>query len=262
MGDRMKTLIWWIADRVSRLLAPEERTIVMGDLIESDLTGSQALLEIAGLIARRQIEIWKDFGPWLALFGLSGIAGSFLSAITLRFGSAAGMQLHTYWHYGVHYGDGRTPGEDLLFLSGLFIAISLWAWSSGFVLRLLSRRAVWITGTLFCMMVFQGFPEYMMLAGHIIRRGPEMVFLPVLLPGNLVFLIPIWLGIWQARRGQLPHAGTITLLAATVFTLSVMLANVPMAPAPALTLSVCAVASWPLGYMLITTLRRAVAEAS
>ncbi len=243
----MSKFIWWVADRLSGLLAPNERSIVMGDLIESDLSGSQALLEIAGLIARRQIEIWKDWRPWLALFGLSGIVGSFLSAITLRFGSAAGMQLHTYWHYGVHYGNGRTPSEDFVFLSSLFAAICLWAWSSGFVLQLLSRRTVWITGTLFCMMIFQSFPEHMVLAGHVIRRGPEMVFLPILVPGNLVFLIPVWLGIWQAKRGELPHAGSMTALIGAIFVLSVMLANVPMAPAPALTFSVCAVASWPMG---------------
>jgi hypothetical protein len=139
----------------------------------------------------------------------------FLSVIALSFGGVLNMQLRTYWHYGVHLGDGRTADQDFLFLDGLFIAICLWSWSSGFVLRLLSHCAVWTTGTLFCMMLFQAFPEYMVLAGHI---------------------------------------------AAAVFALSVMLAHIPMSPAPALTFSACGVASWPLGYMLIAALHKAATE--
>ena len=259
-GDKMSKTTWRMVDRLSEMLEPAERIIAMGDLVESGHSGIQAIAEITGLIVRRQGELWKNWRPWLALFGVSGVAGSFLSAIAISFGSVLNMQLRTYWHYGVHYGDGRTPDQDVLFLSGLFIAICLWAWSSGFVLRLLSRRAVWITGTLFCMMVFQAFPEYMVLSGHLIRRGPVSVFVPFLVPLNAVFLIPVWLGIRQGKRGELPGAKIATMIAAAVFALSVMLAHIPMNPAPALTFSVCAVASWPMVYMLIAAFRKAAAE--
>jgi hypothetical protein len=257
MGDKMSRMTWRIVDRLSALLEPHDRLAAMGDLIESGDSGFHALSEIAGLIVWRQVEVWKDWRPWLALFGVSGVASSFLSAISIGFGSALNMQMRTYWHYGVHYGDGRTPAEDAVFLSSLFIAVCIWAWSSGFVLRMLSRRAVWFTGTLFCMMVFQAFPDYMVLAGHMVRRGPFPTVLFVV-PLNAVFLIPIWLGIRQGKRGRLPDAKSVTAVAAVVFVLSVMLANVPMGPAPALTLSVCAVASWPLGYMLVAALRQPV----
>lgn len=256
----MSKVTWRIVDRFSGMLDPKERIVAMGDLIESGHSGIQAIAQITGLIVRRQVELWENWQPWLALFGVSGVAGSFLSVIALSFGSVLNMQLRTYWHYGVHYGDGRTPDQDVLFLGGLFIAICLWAWSSGFVLRLLSRRAVWITGTLFCMMLFQAFPEYMVLAGHIVRRGPHWIFIPFLVPLNAAFLIPVWLGIRQARRGEVPGAKIVTMIAAAVFALSVMLAHIPMSPAPALTFSVCAVASWPLVYMLIAALRKAATE--
>lgn len=35
--------------------------VAMGDLIESGQSGSQVLIEIAGLIVWRQVEVWKDF---------------------------------------------------------------------------------------------------------------------------------------------------------------------------------------------------------
>jgi len=252
----MSGMIWFIVDRLSALLEPQDRLAAMGDLIESGDSGVQALSAISGLILRRQFEIWKDWRPWLGLFGISGVAGSFLSVIIFSFGSAVIMQLRTYWKYGVHYGDGRTPDEDIVFLSGLFIAICLWAWSSGFVLRLLSRRAVWLTGTFFCLMVLQSFGDYLVITGHIVRRGPVSFFPPLLGPPGAVILIPVLLGIHQAKRGRLPSASSVTWISAAVFVLSVMLCNMPGPPAPLITGSVCAVASWPLGYMLIAALRK------
>jgi hypothetical protein len=108
-------------------------------------------------------------------------------------------------------------------------------------------------------MFYQAFPRYMLLGGHVVRRGPFPLLL-FIVPLNVVFLVPIWLGIRQAKHGQLPGARTVTAISAAVFALSVMLAHIPMSPAPALTFSVCAVASWPLGYMLIASLRKVAAE--
>lgn len=59
--------IWWIVDRLSRMLEPSEREAVLGDLAESGETGARALRELLGLALRRQLNLWKDWRPWFAL---------------------------------------------------------------------------------------------------------------------------------------------------------------------------------------------------
>ena len=50
----MTRICWWLADRVSRLLEPDEREAVRGDLEETGAAGGKALRDVLGLAARRQ----------------------------------------------------------------------------------------------------------------------------------------------------------------------------------------------------------------
>jgi len=50
----MTGLAWPLVELVSRPLEPEEREAVLGDLLEADRSAWQALLDIFGLILRRQ----------------------------------------------------------------------------------------------------------------------------------------------------------------------------------------------------------------
>ena len=66
-----------LVDLVSRLLPPDEREVVQGDLLEAGESAWQSLLGVLGLIIRREATLWKTWRPWLAAFGLA-LPSSFL----------------------------------------------------------------------------------------------------------------------------------------------------------------------------------------
>jgi len=92
MGDKVKRgsamTAWWVVDIVSRLLEPDEREAVRGDLTESGARGGQALRDVLGLVVRRQAALWSDWRPWLT--GWSWTSGFVLGSLSRR----------TLWVYG------------------------------------------------------------------------------------------------------------------------------------------------------------------
>lgn len=71
----MTHLCWWLVNQLSRTLAREEREAVRGDIAELDLSASEALSDILGLVARRQTALWNNWHPWLALLGIAAPLG-------------------------------------------------------------------------------------------------------------------------------------------------------------------------------------------
>ncbi len=59
----MNRLGWMLVDRLAMGLKPAERGVVCGDFVELGLQWHQALVELAGLIARRQAALWRDWRP-------------------------------------------------------------------------------------------------------------------------------------------------------------------------------------------------------
>src|SRR5262249_43945824 len=80
--DHEMTLGWRLVDVVSRLLEPDEREAVCGDLTESGASGGQALVELLGLVARRQASQWAHVAPWLACIGIAVPMGALLSHVS------------------------------------------------------------------------------------------------------------------------------------------------------------------------------------
>src|SRR5450755_1012275 len=81
--DSMMTRICWrMVDISSRMLEPDEREAVRGDLAESGATGNQALRDVLGLVIRRQATLWTDWRPWLTLVGLVLPLGMLLSIVS------------------------------------------------------------------------------------------------------------------------------------------------------------------------------------
>ncbi|MEO8128389.1 MAG: hypothetical protein ABI822_14915, partial [Bryobacteraceae bacterium] len=70
---------------LARLLEPRDREVALGDVAETGESFFAALCELLGLIVRRQAELWMSWGPWLALLGVSCLAGVTLSRIAFRF---------------------------------------------------------------------------------------------------------------------------------------------------------------------------------
>ncbi len=261
MGDEMSRAAWWIAGRVARLLCAQDRNMAMGDLTELGVSGGRALREVSGLVARRQMETWKDWRPWLALLGLAGMAGVGLSRLVFGFSVALSLQIRTYWHYGVMMND-STPGEVIRSLICLVLVIGVWSWTSGLVLGLLSGRALWLTGPLFYLIVVQSFPAWLRYSGHLISRGSPSILLPVviaLLPLNIPpvasFLLPAIVGLRQGLRGRLPGLATVLAMGAAVTWADIVYSR-------QYGLLLLILASWPVGYVLTAVFRARIRHVS
>jgi hypothetical protein len=206
----MKRISWWLIDKVSRILQPDERDAALGDFAESGVTAGQALRDLLGLVLRRQATLWKDWHPWLALVGVGGLVGWQINQFSFLISRLLSLYLLTYWRYGVRYQDGLTVSQDLVVFGCQLLALILYSWSAGFALGFLSRRTIWLTGV----------PFY--LAGLLAGNALNVMFVPTfrglpLLTHAVFFLLPSIWGVHMGLRGKaLGMRRTILLAAATV----------------------------------------------
>ncbi len=152
------TPMWWLVDIVSRVLEPDERNAVRGDFAESGETSGQALRGLLGLILRRQTALWRNWRPWLALVGAVAPLGILLSLVSRRMAQSSAITSWLYlnnwdWTYVRNTGFRLDFAHDVAIILFEFLLLSCWSWTSGFVLGYLSRRAIWINGALFCLVL-------------------------------------------------------------------------------------------------------------
>ena len=84
---------WWLLNVLARGLEPAERDVVLGDVAESGQGFGAGMRDLLGLIIRRQAGLWTSWRPWLALFGVSCLAGVPLSRIAFRLNVDLARQL-------------------------------------------------------------------------------------------------------------------------------------------------------------------------
>jgi hypothetical protein len=144
---------------VSRHLDPDERDAVRGDFAELGITSAQAVVEVLGLVMRRQAALWTEWGPWLALVGVVIPLGALLGQLSWSW--ADGSAIYTFlqvnnwtWAYVESPGARRDLLDVVTRLSLNDLALIGWSWTTGFALGSLSRRTLWTTATLFCLVVF------------------------------------------------------------------------------------------------------------
>jgi hypothetical protein len=217
-----------IVTALSKLLEPPERECVCGDLEELRLSAPAAVANILGLVIRRQLAQWSYWGPLIALFGVAGLAGSYLSVSVGHVQAGIYMQVRTYLTYGVAYEPGGVGvAQEIAYTATLTVAMLLWSWACGFVLASLSGRALWITSLLFYSVVRDSWAIRMAFSGNIIlKHGLWATMLSRLLPLEpvmIVFLFALALGVRSARKGKLKR-NTPLLLAAVGFSLVILLA--------------------------------------
>ncbi len=210
-----------IVAAVSRLLEPAERECVCGDLEELRLSAPAAVANIVGLAIRRQLFQWSCWGPWLALFGIAGLAGFYLSGSVAQAQTGIVVQIRTYFTYGVAYQPGGVSvAQDIAYTATLTIAIVLWSWACGVVLASLSGRALWMTSFLFYVVVRDSWAVRMVFAGNIILKhgllGRMLFRLLPLDPFAIVFLLALSLGVRSAWKGTLKRDKRLVLTAAGV----------------------------------------------
>ncbi len=166
----MTRICWWCVDIVSRMLEPGERDAVRGDFAESGETGGQALRGLLGLVLRRQTALWKDWRPWLALVAAVAPLGILLSLVSRRMAQSSAVTSWLYlnnwdWTYVRNTGFRLDFAHDVAVVLFEFLLLSCWSWTSGFVLGFFSRRAIWINGALFCLVLVTvellGMPQFL-----------------------------------------------------------------------------------------------------
>jgi len=92
----MTGVVWWLVERASALLDAEERDAVRGDLAELNVAAGRALREVVGLLVRRQLRLWTDWRPWLALAGLVIPLGMLLSLISRQWANTNSIYAWLY----------------------------------------------------------------------------------------------------------------------------------------------------------------------
>ena len=184
----MTRICWRMVDISSRMLEPEEREVVCGDLAESGATGSQALRDVLGLVIRRQAALWTDWRPWLTLMGLIVPLGMLLSVVARSTAGGIAVYIWMYvnnWDWDLV----RNAGFRYEFVHCIpvvfvpLISLACSSWISGFVLGSLSRRIVRLNVVLFCLMLLfgalLGAPRYFEYYWQYLHRAFPFPALPV-----------------------------------------------------------------------------------
>jgi hypothetical protein len=136
--------------RASRMLEPEDREALCGDLSESGVSGFDALCDVMDLVIRRQVASLREVRPWLPLTLLAIPLGVLLSVISREAADRSAIYLWLYtdnWNLDL----ARTPGywralvECLpnLFLSGSALVCSSLA--AGLLIGTVVRRGRWLS---------------------------------------------------------------------------------------------------------------------
>ena len=133
-----------LLELAARLLRPDDREAVLGDWAEAGQGSWRGLVEILGLAMRRETELWNNWRPWLAAFGIAWpctlllMGVSFSIACTYR-RLAGPTACATCSPTGQE--------ESLLLLCHVVLLITC-SWIVGFAVGSVSRRTLWVSAVL------------------------------------------------------------------------------------------------------------------
>ena len=180
----MRNIAWKLIEAMALQLTPTEREIVLGDLIETRETGWRGMREISGLMARRQLQLWKSWGPWLAAPGLA-LPCSFM---LMGFSFVVTSELRNHFVYRLQLSFFSTePREFISFLCQVLVLL-ICAWATGFTVESVSGRTLVVSAIccflpcLFCLLRFRQ------------ESLPRSCL--------LLFLFPAIAGVCFSRRGR------------------------------------------------------------
>jgi hypothetical protein len=241
----------WLVDRLSRMLDPEEREVVQGDLCELRVPPSRAIHDVLSLLARRQVAQWKGWRPWTVLAVLVAPLGFTLALNSVWLGRSYNLYLWILGNYrdinpGILQESHIQLGSGIALLVCHSLLLASWSWSAGFVLAAISRGATVITGALFCGMLWVGemsaIPRRVyFIVGSIYTNSLHPGTLLMVLLSLLVCLPAVW-GMWKGCRRSAVELLPALMLAATVACLTVI------ARLPGWWIN------WPVLYILITSI--------
>ena len=193
----MTSIGWSLVDVASQLLERDEREAVRGDLTEAGESAWQGLLDVFGLIVRREADVWRSWRPWLAAFGLALPSSFLLMGVSVSISSAYQHLIETKVF----------QANGLLLICHVLLLIG-WAWTGGFVLGSMSRRTLWVSIAATCS------PCWFCLTRFRIESLSRLCL--------LLFLLPAIWGVRQGLRMTRMMLGPAIALAATVTTLMLL----------------------------------------
>lgn len=210
---------------LSQMLEAEEREAVLGDFEESSETDLRALRDLLGLLARRQVGLWKSWWPWIALVGLAVPFGIQLHEGVRRVAGSSAVYSWMYLNnWTSTYFENSGFRLDLLKDAAGFVleymALICWSWTIGFEIAWLSCSALLINGAVFCVLLFET-PAVTTVARHYgdnaaaFEGGFYRLVLPVILQFGLV-VIPFLRGILRGLRVNRPSQRQLWLLTAVL----------------------------------------------
>jgi hypothetical protein len=269
----------WLVNLSSRLLAIDDREAVLGDIVESGETGPQALIDVFGLVIRRQAALYWHLSTWLVLGGFVAPFGFLLSLVSKRTSDLSAIYFWMYtnnWDWKLLSYPGFwveiTDWTPHILLS--YLALSCWSWTVGFLVASLSRRAFLLNGAHLSVALLLGTllgaPQTL---GHVLILGSgrafygnapvfAVAFYRVALPKIIQFcfvIAPALYGMTQGSRRS-GTSRTFRLFLASALTLAIAQLGVQnlvrfqqMLSTHALLL--CFAATGPLMYFLERTVR-------
>ena len=192
-----------VVEIAARLLQPSEREAVLGDLSEAGEGVWHGLLDVGGLVIRRQLLPWRSWRPWLAAFGLA------LPCSLVLMGLSVAVSLR-YEHLGGRGLSGSLQDSFLHLLCGGLLPVAC-SWVSGFVMGTISRQTLWASITSSCIPCL-----------YCLTRFRESSLSPLCL---FLFLLP---AIWGVRYALRPIRISLALaisLAITITALTILPPN-------------------------------------
>jgi len=228
MGNKPRIGRWFV-ERVALLLDSKERFVVLGDLTESGESSTAALLEILGLVVRRQASLWTAWRPWAALILVVLPLGILLSLISRLWADGSSIDAWVYlghWDWSFF----RYPGlrADLLRVLLLtmrdYAALICWSWTCGFAVASLSRRTAWMNWMMFCVVLLAATAgSSTTMRNGVNPASPSHVFASVMASTIapvavklFAVAIPGWFGMRRALSGK-----TMSLRTALLWTVAI-----------------------------------------
>jgi|SRR6185437_20219 len=203
----MTSTSWPLVEVATRLLEPDEREAVLGDLLEAGEGGWSGLLGVLGLVVRRQLQLFRSWRPWAASFGLT-LPGSLL---LMGFSVTIASNCERLAHHKILIEPlgGIDEASISLFCRGLLLIGG--SWVCGYVVGSVSRKTLWMSIVSCC------FPCLFCLVRF---REPSLSKFCLFL-----FLLPAVWGVHHALRLTRINLSLAILLAIAITTLTLLPTN-------------------------------------
>lgn len=151
----MSALLWRGVEWLAHGLEPEEREAVLGDLHESGSGAAACVLGLAGLVLRRQMQLWRDWRPWLGLLGIAIPSGLLLADFALMLARTYDLYAWIVGNYAVMdlqilEETGFTLRHGAAVFASYLGLLLVWSWTGGFALASISGRALWWNAAAVC----------------------------------------------------------------------------------------------------------------